>query len=152
MTEIKIHCFGIYRKWVRLLNEQIKEHLQKVKNEIVTSLESTFPNILVFEDEVPEEETKKYDDGAPYHLFVLKMGAFQKQANSKYLTQTFTVDYYSENRDDVDETTLDVIAVLTVVRTVSFADSDKFRARHANTNRFIDIVTMDFTRMTKFGC
>lgn len=134
------------------MNEIVKTHIQEIKGEIVAALETNFPLVPLFEDEVPEEETKKYDEGAPYYLIVMKMGAFEKQDNKKFLSQPISIDYYSENRDDVDETTLDIISVLKTIKTVSFTDSDKFRARHANSNRFVDVVSINFSRMTKLEC
>lgn len=134
------------------MNETSKDYMQKVKGLIVEGLETNFPLIPLFEDEVPEEETTKYDNGLPYHLMVMKFGPIDKQENEKYLTQSFSVALYAENKSDVDETTLDIITVTKSVPSVRFAGSDKFRARHAQSNRYVDIVTMNFVRMMKVEC
>lgn len=134
------------------MNEPAKAYMQKVKGLIVEGLETNFPLIPLFEDEVPEEETTKYDNGSPYHLMVMKFGSIDKQENEKFLTQSFSVDLYAENKFDVDETTLDIITVTTSISSVRFNGSNKFRARHAQSNRFVDIVTMNFVRMIKIEC
>lgn len=134
------------------MNEQAKDYMKNIKGLIVERLETTLPLIPLFEDEVPEEETAKYDNGTPYHLMLMKFGAIGKQENEKFLSQEFSVDLYAENRPDVDETTLDIITVLKGIRSVRFIDSVKFRARHAQSNRFVDIVTLNYVRMMKVEC
>lgn len=134
------------------MNDQAKTYMKKVKDLIVDGLETNFPFIPLFEDEVPEEETAKYDNGTPYHLMVMKFGAIGRQDNEKFLSQEFSVDLYAENKSDVDETTLDIITALKIVKSVRFINSEKYRARHAQSNRFVDIVTLDFVRMMKVEC
>lgn len=134
------------------MNDEAKKYARKQKNTIIENLENLFPDIPLYEDEVPQEETSKYDKGAPYRLFVLKMGAINRQENMKFLTQDFSIDFYSENRDDVDETILDVITVLKLVPNVTFTESMKMRARHTDTNRFVDIFTLEFKRGMKIEC
>lgn len=134
------------------MNEQAKLYMKNVKGLIVDGLETNLPVIPLFEDEVSEDATAEYDNGKPYHLMVMKFGAISRQGNEKFLTQEFSVDLYAENKSDVDETTLDIITVLKGVKSVSFTDSTKFRAKHANTNRFVDIVSMSFVRMMKVEC
>lgn len=134
------------------MNEAAKAYMRKVKNLIVDGLEGNFPDIPLYEDEVPEEVTAEYDNGKPYHLLVMKMGPIGKQENATVLSQNFSIDYYSENRADVDETTLDLIIAVKNIPTVIFNDSVKFRARHANSTRFVDIITLEFTRRFKVDC
>lgn len=134
------------------MNEATKAYMRKVKNLIVDGLEGSFPNIPLYEDEVPEEATAEYDNGKPYHLLVMKMGPIGKQENATVLSQNFSIDYYSENRADVDETTLDLIIAVNGIPTVTFNDSVKFRARHANSNRFVDVITLEFTRRFRVEC
>ncbi|MDW0112208.1 hypothetical protein QT711_03360 [Sporosarcina saromensis] len=134
------------------MNESAKVYMRKVKNLIVEGLEGNFPDIPLYEDEVPEEKTAEYDNGTPYRLMVMKMGPVGKQENATVLSQEFTVDLYLENSPDVDETTLDVIVTVKGVPNVIFDNSTKFRARHANANRFVDVVSMNFTRRFKVEC
>ncbi|QJT71641.1 hypothetical protein [Psychrobacillus phage Spoks] len=134
------------------MNDAVKEYIRKVKRLIVEGLETNFPTLLLYEDEVPQEETTAYDNGAPYFLMVLKMGAINKQDDVKFLSQDFTIDFYCENRDDVDEIALDLISILKVIPSVTYSSSQKFRARHSDTNRFVDIVTLQFKRGMKLEC
>lgn len=134
------------------MNEAAKTYMRKVKESIVEELEADLPDIPLYEDEVPESETAKYDNGTPYHLMVMKFGPISRQDNEKFLTQEFSVDLYAENKANVDETTLDIITVLKNIKSVRFRNATKFRARHANTDRFVDIVSLNFVRMMKIEC
>jgi len=134
------------------VNDAAKRIMRESKQEIVDAVKAAFPGVPFYEDEVPEHETAKFDGGAPYLLFILKMGAFRKQANERFLTQEFSLDYYIENSETVDENVLDIIERVTSVRTVQFVNSDRFRARHAKSERFVDIVSVDFVRRVKLEC
>lgn len=134
------------------MNESAKLFMNKVKVSVVEKLEANFTPVPLYEDEVPEDKTTEYDNGAPYHLMIMRWGPIGKRESEKTLSQDFSIDYYSENRADVDEMTLDIITLLNTVKTVNFTASTKFRARHANTKRFVDVVTIDFTRMIKIEC
>ncbi|MEK9196885.1 hypothetical protein SFC08_08925 [Lysinibacillus halotolerans] len=131
------------------MNDKTKAYMMKVKKELVEALEKAFPNLPIYEDEVPDDETQKYDHN-PYHLLVYSMGDFTKGENtSNSLTQSITIIYYSENRDDFDETIIDILGVAVNVKSITFSDCTKARARHADTNRFVDIANIELNRVVK---
>ncbi|MBS4171941.1 hypothetical protein [Bacillus sp. FJAT-49736] len=133
------------------MNEQQKEFMKKQKKMIVDSLKKYFPTIPLFEDEMAEDEEKEFIKNKKYLAFVLSMGDFTP-SNLGNLTQSFSIDYYSEDRDDVDETLIDIISLVEKIPTVSFVRTTKMRARAANTDRFVDVVTLDFRRFVKYEC
>lgn len=132
------------------MNERSKSKMIEQKTKIVENLKAEFPEIPLFEDEIAEDEEKEFIK-TKYHAFVLMMGDFTP-SGSAVLNQSFSIDYYSENRDDVDEMLLDVITLVDRVPTVDFVRTSKMRARAADTDRFIDVVTLEFRRSVKHEC
>ncbi|KAA0547573.1 hypothetical protein FZW96_12050 [Bacillus sp. BGMRC 2118] len=131
------------------MNEKSKEKMREQKTLIVEGLTNHFETIPLFEDEMAEDEEKVFVD-SKYHLMVLQMGEFIPTSNTGGLTQTFTIDYYSEERDDVDEMLVDIITIVGKVPTVEFVRTNKLRARVGDIDRFIDVVTLEFKRMVKY--
>lgn len=133
------------------LNPKAKEKMQEQKEQVVNAIKTAFPDVPFFEDEIAEDEEKDFVK-TKYHAFVMQMGNFTQGTNISYLSQDIVMDYYSENRDDVDETILDVIAAITQVRATNFVATTKLRARVKDTQRFIDVVSIEFRRTVKYGC
>ncbi|UOE54920.1 hypothetical protein [Cytobacillus oceanisediminis] len=134
------------------MNEKSKAKMLEQKKKIVEGLKMNFPNLPLFEDEIAEDEEKVFID-SKYHLAILIMGDFSPSSNSAaILTQAFSVEYYSEDRDDVDEFLLDIITIIDAVPTVSFRRTRKVRMKVANMDRYVDVVTIDFTRSVKYAC
>ncbi|MBG9586967.1 hypothetical protein ABE26_07615 [Cytobacillus firmus] len=121
------------------------------KKSIVDGLLNHFPNIPLFQDEIAEDEEQLFKD-SKYHLSILIMGDFSTTNSVSRLSQTLSIEYYSEERDDVDETLLDIISIVDAVPAVSFRRSSKVRMKVANTDRFVDVVTIEFERFVKYGC
>jgi len=117
----------------------------------VNEIKMAFPNVPFYEDEIAEDEEKKFVKGK-YLAFVLSMGDFSPNENESVLSQDVFIDYYSENRDDVDEMILDIIATMKKVKTFKFVSAEKVRARVKDTKRFIDVVSIEFRRSLKVGC
>lgn len=133
------------------MNEHSKKKMLEQKIAIVDGLKAQFPDIPFFEDEIAEDEEKKFVKNK-YHAYVLMMGDFIRAENQKNLTQLISIDYYSEDRDDVDEMLLDTISIVDKVPTVDFLRTRKMRARKANTDRFVDVITIEFRRSVKYEC
>lgn len=133
------------------MNEKSKEKMLEQKKSIVDGLQNHFPNIPLFQDEIAEDEEQLFKD-SKYHLSILIMGDFSTTNSVARLSQTLSIEYYSEDRDDVDETLLDIISIVDAVPAVSFRRSRKVRMKVANTDRFVDVVTIEFERFVKYGC
>jgi hypothetical protein len=127
------------------MNENTKRLMRKQKEGIFNSLHTHF-SLPVFEDEMAEDEEKQLDQ-IGYNCFIFETSEFQTTQDIKKLKQNIYVSYYSENKDDVDEKTIDIISVLTPVKGVTFSSSKKERLQMKETDRFIDRVTLTFTRV-----
>lgn len=133
------------------LNLKAKPYMMEQKQQLVNELKTAFPKIPLFEDEIAEDEEKKFVKGK-YSAFVLTMGDFSPNENESILSQDVVVDYYSESRDDVDEMILDIITIMKRIKTFKFVDARKVRARVKDSQRFIDVVSVEFRRSLKYGC
>jgi hypothetical protein len=127
------------------MNEKTKRLMREQKEGIFNNLQTQF-TLPVFEDELAEDE-EKFLDKKGYNCFVFETSEFQKTQDIKKLKQNIYVSYYSENKDDVDETTIDIISILSPVKGVTFSSSRKERLQMKETDRYIDRVTLTFTRM-----
>jgi hypothetical protein len=127
------------------VNEKTKRLMREQKEGIFNNLQTHF-NLPVFEDEIAEDEEKSLDKNG-YNCFVFETSEFQTTQDIKKVRQNINVSYYSENRDDVDETSIDIISVLNSVKGVNFSSSRKERLQMKETDRFIDRVTLTFIRM-----
>jgi hypothetical protein len=127
------------------VNEKTKRLMREQKEGIFNNLQVQF-NLPVFEDEIAEDEEKSLDKNG-YNCFVFETSEFQITQDIKKVRQNINVSYYSENRDDVDETSIDIISVLNSVKGVNFSSSRKERLQMKETDRFIDRVTLTFIRM-----
>lgn len=127
------------------MNEKTKRLMIEQKEGIFNNLQTHF-TLPVFEDELAEDEEKLLDKKG-YNCFVFETSEFQTTNDIKRLKQNIYVSYYSEHKDDVDETTIDIISVLNAVKGINFSSSRKERLQMKETDRFIDRVTITFTRM-----
>jgi hypothetical protein len=127
------------------VNEKTKRLMRVQKEGIFNNLQNQF-NLPVFEDEIAEDEEKSLDKSG-YNCFVFETSEFQTTQDIKKVRQNIYVSYYSEQRDDVDETTIDIISILTPVKGVTFSSSRKERLQMKETDRYIDRVTLTFTRV-----
>jgi hypothetical protein len=127
------------------VNEKTKRLIREQKEGIFNGLQSQF-SLPVFEDEIAEDEEKVLDIEG-YNCFVFETSEFQVTKDIKKLKQNIYVSYYSENKDDVDETTIDIISVINPVKGVNFSRSKKERLQMKDTDRFIDRVTLTFERV-----
>ncbi|MBH0159116.1 hypothetical protein IHV10_22355 [Fictibacillus sp. 5RED26] len=127
-----------------MLNNQSKERLKKLNNLLVTSLEAAF-NVTVYQDQVSEDEE------TDYHYFIYETGGFTKKAeqNKSLLVQDVTLRYYSENRDDLDEVTIDIITLLERNGHI-FKNSLKAAIQKGDTDSYVDEIELNFTRAFKY--
>lgn len=132
------------------MNEKSKRLMKKQKSEIYNGLSNTFL-LPVYEDEIAEDEDERLIQEG-YNCFILETGEFQPTNDFTKLSQNIRVYYYSENSDDVDEQTLDIISTCIKAKAVSFTGSIKERLQMKDTDRYIDRVVIAFRRVIPVEC
>ncbi|MEH7052245.1 hypothetical protein [Bacillus pseudomycoides] len=125
-------------------NEQSKKRLQKMNSLLISKLKEQF-EIGVYQDQVSEDEEKDY------HYFIFETGGFEKTDSKFTLKQNVLIRYYSENRDDLDERMLDIIAALEAAGH-SFQHSNKTSIQKGELDEYIDEIEIYVTRLVKYGC
>lgn len=111
---------------------------------LIKKLNEAF-NVEVYQDQVSEDEEKDY------HYFIFETGGFEQTESRFTLRQHVLIRYYSENRDDLDERMLDIIATLEDTGH-SFQRSDKTSIQKGETDEYIDEIEIYVTRLVKYGC
>ncbi|MCR8856541.1 MULTISPECIES: hypothetical protein [Bacillus] len=125
-------------------NEQSKKRLQKMNSLLISKLKEQF-EIGVYQDQVSEDEEKDY------HYFIFETGGFEKTDSKFTLKQNVLIRYYSENRDDLDERMLDIVAALEAAGN-SFQHSNKTSIQKGELDEYIDEIEIYVTRIVKYGC
>lgn len=125
------------------LNEKLAEQIQK----IVDKLESY--ELPVFEDDIAEDEEKEMLEAGPFECFIYGTGGMAMKDDNRTISQSVTVFYLSENRDDLDERMLNILTDVSSIGGVTFNTSRKVRLRKKDTDRYIDRIEFDFTRTFK---
>lgn len=117
--------------------------------EMQKSLE-TF-DVPIFEDEIAEDEEEHlYKNG--YHCFVFETLDISNNEDFKSLSQVVPIYYYSENRDDLDERTVDIILSLKDVPGFTLNRTTKQRLQKKETDQFVDRVIFEYNRKIVTGC
>ncbi|PFI41462.1 hypothetical protein COI73_29950 [Bacillus cereus] len=127
-----------------LNNEQSKKRLQKMNGLLINKLNEAF-DVEVYQDQVSEDEEEDYN------YFIFETGGFEKTENKLTLRQNVLIRYYSENRDDLDERMLDIIATLEATGH-SFQHSNKTSIQKGEMDEYIDEIEIYVTRLIKYGC
>lgn len=127
---------------------KIKAYMQKQINEMSAAL-NTF-EVPIFEDEIAEDEEEQLFSN--YHCFIYETLNFSNNNDLKSVTQTVAIYYYSENRDDLDERTVDIILSLKDVTGFTFNRTTKQRLQKKDTDQFVDRVIFEYNRKIVTGC
>ncbi|PGQ11994.1 hypothetical protein COA08_01470 [Bacillus cereus] len=127
-----------------LNNEQSKKRLQKLNGLLIKKLNEAF-GVEVYQDQVSEDEEEDY------HYFIFETGGFERTESKLTLSQNVLIRYYSENRDDLDERMLDIIATLEATGHF-FQRSDKTSIQKGETDEYIDEIEIYVKRIVKYGC
>jgi len=107
-------------------------------------------SIPLFEDEIAEDEEEELYQN-DYHCFVYETLDIAPNNDMKSVVQTIAIYYYSENRDDLDERTVDIILSLKDVKGFSLSRTTKQRLQIKDTDRFIDRVIFEYNRRIVVG-
>ncbi len=124
--------------------------MKEQRDEIFSKLESF--NLAVYEDEIAEDEEYELINSDKYNFFTLEFSDIRATQNMKQLSQLIIVDYYSENRNDVDEMVVDVYSLIKNIKGINFDTTKKDRLQMKDTERYIDRVSIIFKRMIPIEC
>lgn len=122
-------------KTITVMNQQIDDLIAQLK---------TF-NFPVFEDDLAEDEEKEFLKNG-YNFFVYETGDMFKNDDMKSIGQDVAVYYYSENRDDLDEFTINIIQALSNIKLFSLVRTQKQRLRRKDTDSYVDRIVLVYTR------
>jgi hypothetical protein len=129
------------------MNEKTKRFMREQIDTLVNGLKDF--GLPVYEDEIAEDEEVTLSE---YNCFVFETGEFRTTNDIRKVTQDIYVYYYSENRDDVDEQTIDIISVVSSIKGMSFVNSIKERLQEKDSDRYVDRVTLVFRRVIPIEC
>ncbi|AJH61646.1 hypothetical protein bcere0016_5000 [Bacillus cereus 95/8201] len=132
------------------MNEKAKKLMKEQRMGIKKGLEDHF-KLLVVEDELAEDEEEQLQETG-YNCFTIEYGEFQPSSNERTISQNIYVSYLSENQDDLDEQTIDIISLVSKVKKLSFVTSKNDRLQMKDTDRYIDRVFFTFRRMIPIEC
>ncbi|MFE3576899.1 hypothetical protein [Lysinibacillus sp. NPDC059133] len=107
--------------------------------------------IPVFEDDLAEDEETQFKK-KNYHFFVYETGDMNKNDDQKTISQDVVIYYYSENRDDIDERTVDIITKLSHIPRMSLNRTQKQRLKRKDTDNYVDRVVFLYQRRIVTGC
>ncbi|MEY9975302.1 hypothetical protein [Lysinibacillus sp. RC79] len=126
-----------------------KTKMQEQIDALLTVL-NTF-DIPVFEDDLAEDEEAQFKKNN-YHFFVYETGDMNKNDDQKTISQDVVIYYYSENRDDIDERTVDIIIKLSHIPRMSLKRTQKQRLKRKDTDNYVDRVVFLYQRRIVTGC
>jgi len=132
------------------VNEKSKRFMGQQRQDIFNALK-TF-GLSVYEDEIAEDEEQEIINLDSYNFFTIVFGDFKPTDDKRKLIQTIAIAYFSENRDDVDEMSIDIISHVSSVKTVTFTGTEKDRLQVKDMDRYVDRVTLLFRRMIPIDC
>lgn len=122
--------------------EKAKARIKKLNDLLIKKLHETI-GLPIYQDSVSEDEQ------VDFNYFIFETIGFQKGESNAFLVQEILLRFISENRDDLDEITLDIIAALGESGQHHFQNSNKVAIRKGETDSFIDEVELTFTRTVK---
>lgn len=136
------------------MSEKQKDYMRKKKREIVQKIEEVFPDFEIYEDRMDQSEAKKYEDGQNHRFIIYRFQGFEvtNEQTARNINHLFFVDIYTENDEYSDEHALTAIMTLTSIKSIRLRDSNKIIARHASSERYVDVHSLEFLEMIPYGC
>lgn len=122
-------------KTIEKMNQQIDDLITRLKT-------FGFP---VFEDDLAEDEEKEFLKNG-YNFFIYETGDMFKNDDLKSINQDVAIYYYSENRDDLDELTINIIQELTDIKMLSLVRTQKQRLKRNDTDSYVDRIVLIYNR------
>ncbi|GGJ50980.1 hypothetical protein [Virgibacillus salexigens] len=128
------------------MNDKQKKYMKEQQEKLVADLESVF-ELPVFEDEIADDELP-----ATGNYFLVVYGDMRATESVKRLSQEVYVVYISEDNGDVEASTLDILTVVSKIKGYTFYRTIKERMQKAETDDFVDKVTIIFRRKLSYEC
>lgn len=122
-------------KTTEVMNQQIDELIKQLK---------TF-NLPVFEDDLAEDEEKEFLEKG-YNFFVYETGDMVKNGDLKTIGQDVAIFFFSENRDDLDQQTIEIIQALSNIKLLSLVRTQKRRLKRKDTDSYVDQIALLYSR------
>ncbi|MGM0863375.1 MAG: hypothetical protein ACQEWF_01705 [Bacillota bacterium] len=130
------------------MNEKAKA-LIKDQNRLVPQVLKNHFNLPVYQDGINDDEVP-----SDHNYFLVVYGDIgrseEQKKTQRHLSQDIYVVYISENNDELDGNSLDIITLVEGIKAITFDRSTKERVQKAETSEFVDRVTLIFTRMIKY--
>lgn len=101
--------------------------------------------VPIFENELAEDEEAKFKE-AGYHFFIYQTGDMFGNDDRKTIEQDIAIFYFSENRDDLDERTTEIISALPMNAMFRFERTQKNRLRKKNIDEYVDQIVLIYSR------
>ncbi len=114
---------------------------------LITNIES-LSSIGIFEDSISEDHLKEIEkETSGYNYFIYQTSGFSLSEDKTVYHQEVLLRFYSENRDDLDEFSLDIIdAVEKSGKLYTFLYSDKTSIQKGKEDVYIDEIEFYFRR------
>lgn len=130
------------------MNDRAKVFIKEQNSKIPQVLKDHF-DLPVFQDNINDDEVP-----ANHNYFLIVYGDIgrteEQKSSGKHLSQEIYVVYLSENNDNIDENSLDIISLVEGVKAITFQRTTKERVQKADTSEFVDRVTYIFSRMIRY--
>lgn len=127
------------------MNEKAKKLMNRQQTQIIQKLESSF-DLPVVEDELSADEIS-----GDLNNFLVIYGDFVKVASKDQLSQELYVVYLSENRDDLETMSVDIVSVVSSISALEFVKTIKRRTQKKDTDSYIDQITFVFKRLVPYA-
>lgn len=121
-------------------------------NKQITEMRQTLGqfNIPIFEDEIAEDEEEQlYQNG--YNCFVFETENITNNKDMKSVQQKVYIYFYSENLDDLDEWTIEIILAMRNVTGFTLHRTMKQRLQKKDTDQYVDRVIFEYNRKIVLG-
>lgn len=127
------------------MNEKSKIHMKETSQLLYDKIKEHF-NLPTFEDDIAEDELP-----ADFNYFLIVYGDMKRTESPRVFLQDVFVVYLSENNDQVNEDTLDIISIGESIKTTTCEGAVKERIKKNDSDQYIDRVTINFVRKIKYG-
>lgn len=131
------------------MNEKTKKFMKDQRSEVFQGLKEAFA-LPVYVDEIAEDEESTL--AIPYNFFIIQTGDLRPVKETRRIEQPVHVNYYSEEKDDVEEMIIDIITVISGIKGLTFAGAHLERLQAKDTDRFVDWVEVTFRRVIPIEC
>lgn len=128
------------------MNEKSKQRMMMQQVKILEYIDENF-NFPVFQDEISESEIP-----SNFNYLVIMYGNIRKGNEKGNLLQEIFVVWVSENGEEVEETSVDIISTVEKVPGINFKRTLKQRLQKDDVDEYVDQVTFIFERLIKYEC